>query len=68
MKWLRQIGLGVIGLAAVAVWFLLAPAQREQGSTADLSTRDYADLVSQALGDAESKTRPLPTQRHNSRS
>lgn len=53
MQILRQIGMAVIGLGAVAVWFVMAPPLRELGSVAQLSTRDYADLVTTALGDAE---------------
>lgn len=50
----RNAGFGVIALAAVAVWVLLAPPPVDADArTIGLSTADYASLVNQALSDGE---------------
>lgn len=53
MELVRRIGLSAIGLAAVAVWFLLAPSGGALGLTEEQFVRDYGNLVAQALDDAE---------------
>lgn len=46
----RRVGMALIGLAAIAVWFLMAPAPLDEESAQfNLSARNYADLVTQAL-------------------
>lgn len=49
----RRVGLGVIAVAAVAVWFVLAP-EATAGPTVNLTTIDYADLIDTALSDYDS--------------
>ena len=52
MRLVRNIGFSIIAVAAVAIWFLLAPDQRQpEGIGINLSALDYVDMVEQALSD-----------------
>lgn len=50
METARRVGLGAIAVAAVAVWFVLAP-EATTGPTVNLTTIDYVDLIDTALSD-----------------
>jgi hypothetical protein len=60
----RPIGFGVLGLAAVVVWFALAPSS--SGATPDIGpAADYERSISQALSDNatnDSRTESAPQQ------
>lgn len=48
----RRLGLAVLATAAVAVWFVMAPEPPDTaGGQINLSARNYANLVTQALDD-----------------
>lgn len=49
----RRIGLGLIAIAAVAVWFLMAPDDPETIDPFDPTSRTYNTLIQTALDDAE---------------
>jgi hypothetical protein len=47
----RRVGLAVLAVAAVAVFFVLAPDS--SGSEPSIFTADYSELVQQALSDSD---------------
>jgi hypothetical protein len=49
MLTLRGIGLSLLAIAAVIVWFLMAPATADIVHIFDPTSKDYSDLVSTAL-------------------
>ena len=50
MQLARQIGLAVIAVAAVAVWFVLAPSEPDEVTAFDPTSKTYATLIDLALG------------------
>ena len=51
MQLARQIGLAVIGVGAIAVWFLVAPTEPDPVTGFDPTSRTYVNLIESALSD-----------------
>jgi len=51
MQVARQIGLAVVVLAAVAVWFLMAPSDPEPVSVFDPTSKTYTSLIDATISD-----------------
>ncbi len=51
MQLARQIGLAVIAVAAIAVWFVMAPSEPDPVSAFDPTSKTYTSLISGALDD-----------------
>jgi hypothetical protein len=49
MQLARQLGLAVIAIAAVAVWFVMAPAEPDQVTAFDPTSKTYATLIDLTL-------------------
>lgn len=54
MQLARQIGLAVIAIAAVAVWFVMAPSDPDPVSSFDPTSKTYTSLIGATLDDYDS--------------
>lgn len=53
MQLARQIGLAVIAVAAIAVWFVIAPSEPDPVSAFDPNSKTYTNLIDATLDDYE---------------
>lgn len=53
MQLARQIGLAVIVVAAIAVWFVIAPSEPDPVSAFDPNSKTYTNLIDATLDDYE---------------
>jgi hypothetical protein len=51
MQLARQIGLAVIAIAAVAVWFVMAPSDPDPVTSFDPTSKTYTNLIDLTLDD-----------------
>ncbi len=51
MLTIRRVGLSLLAIAAVIVWFLMAPATADTVDNFDPTSKDYSNLVRTALDD-----------------